>query len=187
MVLIVGLHVLALLTRWNLYQESPHTDRTLSTAVTISIDVTPPPKPVVKSRLSKKKPAVASSALPDVDTQTVEDGTVRTARPEMQSTITEPALQLSLPRGGLVFVPKDNPARFALEDPRSNTPKPTNGERLDMALGNYSCVFTERLADGTIFRGPGILDTAPAQNPFNPETVGAPKRGSIQVCRRKHS
>lgn len=51
----------------------------------------------------------------------------------------------------------------ALRDPRSNSVRLTLAERFSVNLGAVECVYEERLADGSMWRGAGhLVDKAPA-------------------------
>ena len=70
-------------------------------------------------------------------------------------------------------------ANPAVNDPRSNSPKPTFEERIAMGLDPELCVKLERLPDGSIQRSMG---KAAERAIGHPEHHGTGARG-IKVCR----
>ena len=86
------------------------------------------------------------------------------------------SLDLSLPPTSIHQAPL-SAKQEALRDPRSNTPRPTLSEQFDITLGVMDCVFSERLTDGSIYRGPGRWEYVPDPNAFSGK--------SAKVCVKK--
>ncbi len=140
-----------------------------------AVDTRPPPRSA--GQTSSKRSEINLTARPDANKA------MRLDVPETAPTSVAP-LQLNVPRESRAAAANDSPARMALEDPRSNTPKPTRSERFGIALGNYECIVTERMPDGSIYRGPGLWDAAPNSDVTATGRILDP-RGPTRVCRRK--
>lgn len=185
LLLILGAHAWIFLAQWQLAKHPPSPTASLS----VTIAIAPPPAPVRERPSSKAEGRPSPHAQPAATALPSEQASIATASSDAPSPGTPAPLQLNLPQASRIAVVRDSPAQMALNDPRSNTPKPTPRERFDITLGNYECVFTERLADGSIYRGPGVWDYEP-----NPDALAsrvgvvgmsALGGGGARVCRRK--
>lgn len=143
------------------------------------------PKPAVNAGRSPKAAGQASSRRSEVSIPAQPDNSnaIGLDAPDTAPASVAP-LQLNLPRESRTAAAIDSPARMALEDPRSNTAKPTSSERFAITLGSYACVVTERMPDGSIYRGPGVWDAAPNSDVTATGGILDP-RGPSRVCRRK--
>jgi hypothetical protein len=132
-------------------------------------------------RPSPRSEPVASVELPPGEPVGVAPGSATEAAPGGIG-VTLPGLAASGPPA-LVLKPHRDVmlgalANPAVNDPRSNSPKPTFEERIAMGLDPELCVKLERLPDGSIQRSMGRLQNAQSaiQN-----THGTGARG-IKVC-----
>ena len=75
------------------------------------------------------------------------------------------------------FHESESAVQQALIDPRSNSVKLTVGEKFAIAVGSFSCVYVERLSDGTIVRAPGRIVKQP-----DPDTSST---RTLKVCVKK--
>lgn len=130
----------------------------------------PRSEPVAPAEMPPSEPA---AAVPGSATEPGQ-GSTGVAMPGLAAA-GPPALVLK-PHRDVMLGALSNPA---VNDPRSNSPKPTFEERIAMGLDPELCVKLERLPDGTVRRSMGRL--ANAQSAIQ-NTHGAGPHG-IKVCR----
>ena len=188
---ILLLHACVVFVRWHATQNA--TPATLTTPLRlVSVALQP-----AQEKVARKKPSpTRTTATANLPTPPTPAAPPPDSAPTATTgvTVDPPApgiagLELQVAPVARTAAGPNHAAQMAMNDPRSNTPRPTGQERFDIAAGSYACVYTERLPDGTVYRGPGVWDTAP--NPdamYKPSGVVGTKGmgwGRNKVCRRQ--